>query len=333
MNQIDLTITNNYFNMIIEESHWSFPNQNKSALSIDVHGRTAYLLKDGQGNNHFAIETSYSSFSAISTDGLYVVYNEIDMDARNNIPVIQFKCAHPAFMSLFVRIINETISKSSGNDFENTARSIINIWMRFLNKSRKARMDDNLVIGLIGELLFIQRLITLNVEKSLILDCWTGPDQESKDFTFDSTFIEVKSSSKSSGHVHGINGIDQLNADNRLLYLNSFHFNKTSGSSGLTLNKIVTELNDQHFSPAGLELIFFDKLYDYGFDKRDQDYYENIRIEIIGDKLLKVDDSFPKITMNEFKIDIDSRISNLKYDVDLNSLNALNYTVLKNVLH
>lgn len=319
--------------MIIEESHWSFPNQNKSALSMDVHGRNAYLLKDGQGNNHFAIETSYTSFSAISTEGLYVVYNEIDMDNKKDIPVIQFKCAHPAFMSLFVRIINEIISNSDSNNFENKARSIINIWMRFLNKSRKARMDDNLVIGLIGELLFIHHLITLDIEKSLILDCWTGPDQESKDFTFDSTFIEVKASSKTSGHIHGINGIDQLNSNDRLLYLNSFHFTKTSGSSGLTLNKIVADLNDQHFSPAGLELMFFDKLYDYGFDKRDQDHYENIRIEISGDKFFKVDESFPKITENEFKLDFDSRISNLKYEVDLNSLNTLNHTILKNVLH
>lgn len=319
--------------MIIAESHWSFPNQNKSALSIDVHGRNAYLLKDGQGNNHFAIETSYTSFSAISTEGLYVVYNEIDVDNKKDIPVIQFKCSHPAFMSLFVKIINEIISNSDNNNFENKARSIINIWMRFLNKSRKARMDDNLVIGLIGELLFIHRLITLDIDKSLILDCWSGPDQESKDFTFDSTFIEVKASSKTSGHIHRINGIDQLNSGDRLLYLNSFHFTKTSGAGGLTLNQIVADLNDEHFSPAGLELIFFDKLYDYGFDKRDQDNYENIRIEICGDKFFEVDESFPKITENEFKLDFDSRISNLKYEVDLNSLNTLNHTILKNVLH
>lgn len=319
--------------MKIEESHWNFPHQSKNALIVDIHNRKAYILKDGQGNCHFAIETNYNSFSTIITEGLQVVFNQIDLDNRNGIPVIQFKCAHPAFLTLFVRILNEIISNSDEFDFENKTRSIINIWMRFLNKTRKAQMDDNLVLGLIGELLFIENLLSEGLDDSLILDSWTGPDQESKDFTFDVAYVEVKSSSKVSGHTHMINGIEQLNSFNRELYLNSFHFNKTDGKSSFSLNSVIDRLVQSHFEPIGLDIKFFDKLYDYGYDKRDSDFYEKIRIELVGEKFFFVDDSFPKITVNEFKTKLDSRISKLKYEIDLNSHPSVAFKKLKDVLH
>lgn len=318
--------------MKIEEKHWNFPNQTKNALVLKIHERNAYIFKDGLGNCHFAIETTYSSYSTINTEGLQVVFNELDLDDKMNIQVIQFKCSHPSFLGLFVRIINEIIDNSESSNFETKTRSTINIWMRFLNRSRKPRMDDTLILGLYGELLFIEKLVMTGIEESLILDCWTGPDHESKDFSFENAFVEVKASSRTAGHTHVINGIDQLNAFDRKLYFASFHLSKLEGKQNCSVNTLIDNLNQKYFEPYGLELKFYDKLYDYGYDKRDVDYYDGVLFNLTSEKLLIVDSDFPKITNDIFKSPLDSRVSKIKYEIDVNSLYTLQFNILKDVI-
>ena len=105
---------------------------------------------------------------------------------------------------------------------------------------RRTALSDEEILGLIGELRFLEVLLSLNIdstEKVIILDTWRGHEQSTRDFVFGRASVEVKTT-RSDRSVHHINSIGQVDprrseSDEAVeqLYLLSFGFNPPANTN------------------------------------------------------------------------------------------------------
>ena len=66
------------------------------------------------------------------------------------------------------------------------------LWKKLFDKINFNGLSIEQQKGLIGESLFINHLLDHQKSSSTILNGWTGPDFEDKDFVFGATGIEIK---------------------------------------------------------------------------------------------------------------------------------------------
>ena len=320
--------------MILKTTDWDFEGAQQRAKRLSIHSRQAYIFKEADRRFNLVIETELKNFQPISTLGLKVFIDTFLLEGDNEINVLVFHCSEPAFFDAYIDILNKVISDSEDDNFESRAREVINVWIRFYQKPRKPRLSDQLILGLMGELCAITELLAIGVDKTSILEAWTGPDQESKDFSFQETFIEVKASNKLSGHVHKINGVDQLDSSDKSLYLFSYHFLPTNDNDeSFTLNDLIKKLNIDVFYPEGLEIEFYDKLYAYGYDRREEQGYEDLILRLGNFRCFKVDEEFPKIVRKSFTDHLSHSISNIVYLIDLNALEYIDVEDLRDEIY
>ena len=95
--------------------------------------------------------------------------------------------------SLFIQNILEDIAESvTENEAVTKTLNVISKWKKLFDKINFNGLSIEQQKGLIGELLFINYLLDLQKSSSTILNAWTGPDFEDKDFVFGGTGIEIK---------------------------------------------------------------------------------------------------------------------------------------------
>jgi len=316
--------------MSIDKNQWNYPNAQTKAKAVTINEREGYLFKEGDRTHVLVLKSNYPSFAPIHTHGLEIMLDNFTLEDDEIIKVLVFKCNQNAFIDSFIEIINTIIEESDNSNLEIKTREVVQRWIRFLGKPLKPRMEENLIIGLIGELLTIQDLVENGVDKETILDSWKGPDHESKDFSFHQYYIETKTSRKEAGHVYKINGVNQLDKDDKTLVLFCYHFIKTDNGNPITLPSLIKKLNSRIFVPLGLEVSFFDKLYEYGFDQRETNNYDRFKYLVNEKKYHLVDESFPKITKVTLGENSDLRISNLSYNIDLNSMAGISIESIAN---
>jgi len=314
--------------MRLTTEDWSFEGAQAKAKKILIHNRNAHLFKEGDRKFNFVIETELQTYQSIITEGLRIYLDNLVLDNGEEIRVLVFHCSERAYFEYFVEILNRIITESDNENFEARAREVVQIWIRFYQKPRKPQLTDSLILGLLGELNSIKDLLEQGLDKTLVLEAWTGPDQESKDFSFENSYLETKASKKADGHIHKINGIDQLDSHGKDLFLSSYHFSESSQGDCFTLNSLIEKLNLNEFCPVGLELDFYDKLYAYGYDRRDEISYEKYSYVLNSSKHFKVEDDFPSIVASSFIVPLPFNISGLTYNVDLNPVEEINFNLI-----
>jgi hypothetical protein len=113
----------------------------------------------------------------------------------------------------------------------------INRWKELI--SQKTLLSQEKLLGLIGELWLLKRLIEKLGVKSLT--SWVGPFGEAHDFRLNNNEIEVKST-RGEKREHIINGANQLTASpNKSLYLLSLIFSRSGNAEEYSLLSLVLE--------------------------------------------------------------------------------------------
>ena len=135
---------------------------------------------------------------------------------------------------------------------------------RQLFKPDKGKLTETEIMGLIGELLFLQS--SLFPEKGIdkAIESWTGIEKAHKDFSFDDVWYEIKTINFGKESVR-ISSLEQLDSD-VVGHLAVYILEKMSPSfNGIRLNELVTSIISQLENATQKEL-FMDKLNLYGFD-------------------------------------------------------------------
>ena len=122
-------------------------------------------------------------------------------------------------------------------------------------------------------------------------------------------------------HEHVINGIDQLLVKRgREKHILSLLVLPSASEHAINLPSIVRECAEMFAEdPEGFEL-FFKKLKIRGYDARDYLEYLEFSYEYIRGGYFNVDSSFPKLTTDELAEPLNSRISKIRYTLDMEGL-------------
>lgn len=116
--------------------------------------------------------------------------------------------------SLFIQNILEDIAESvTENEAVTKTLNVISKWKKLFDKINFNGLSIEQQKGLIGELLFINYLSEHQKSSTTILNAWTGPDFEDKDFVFGATGVEIKLTSSKYPKIK-ITNEGQLDAQN-----------------------------------------------------------------------------------------------------------------------
>lgn len=192
----------------------------------------------------------------------------------------------------------------------NATENRLKRWQQFLLKNKSIDFSFQKQMGLFSELTCLKDIIAKNIGFRSAIYSWVGADFDKQDFLLNNIIIEVKSYKTSKTPIVSISSASQLYSDKQPLYLISYGLTPTD--SGTSIDELVSEIENE-IENESFELfeLFHNKLFEYGY-MIDLDI-KKYKFIIDKNMIFHVNSNFPKIT----PLDIDSRISNIKYTIDL----------------
>ena len=167
-------------------------------------------------------------------------------------------------------------------------------------------------MGLIGEILYLKGTLAERIGLYNALKSWSGQELTHKDFSFDDTWVEVKTV-RSGGQTVKISSLEQLDSeyDGELAV---FSLEKMSMAyNGITLNKLVIQTRDM-FTTSDERDQFMSRVALQGYEYHD--LYDEYVYEISGYKRYQVTEVFPRLTTK----DVAPSIKKASYEISLTDL-------------
>jgi hypothetical protein len=194
-------------------------------------------------------------------------------------------------------------------------------WRRLF--ARLKRLSPEEETGLIGELWFLERLISIRGLPAL--ESWTGPLGEPHDFGLSGLDIEVKTT-RTAKRIHNIRGLSQLvPTGGKNLSLISVQLQPAGGGKGFSLPSlarvILIALDPDAPGRERFRNILKDR---FGYTAEDSELYEETFILRTEAKIIPVDSSCPKILRTwidtQVGSDTSARIVDVDYRIDVEGL-------------
>lgn len=205
------------------------------------------------------------------------------------------------FTVVIADIIEELRFLQDSGRYVSTLRQRIETWREFFKNNTRKQLTDSAVIGLFGELVFINQTIEAGLRN--VVDLWNGPIKASQDFQDNRIAVEVKTvSSNALNHVHISSEmqLDNTSYDHLFMIVYRIERNDAHGTKLPDLiDQIARVLADSQKNR------FLAKLLCLGYDS------ENARSQYVKAYDLKeyisyhVGDAFPKVTKRSLPKGVD----------------------------
>lgn len=182
-------------------------------------------------------------------------------------------------------------------------------WRRLLEATKKALSHEEL-LGLLGEFLFLEQLITRLGPKTAI-DAWLGPTGAPQDFQSGGHIYEIKVCPPG-GHTVIISSLDQLHTSGTQTNLVVFSIGSAGPAqpASFSANSLITRIRSLIHDPLALSA-FDGKLLQVGFDETQ---IESDSLFIVDKKkAFDVRDGFPRLT----PLSVPHAIVDARYSLDL----------------
>lgn len=184
-------------------------------------------------------------------------------------------------------------------------------WIKFFSKT-SLPLSENEILGLIGEIYFLQNVMIDKYGQDVALDSYIGTDRAHKDFEVQDTWYEVKSIHNGVRTVK-ISSIEQLDSDQSgRLEILTFDQSTSTYEGNITLNKVIAEFRSS--LDRKWQLKFDEKMRKAGYieDERYDEYnYLFVRIDEYN-----VADGFPKLSKDE----LPNGITKASYEIDISAI-------------
>lgn len=294
-------------------------------ISIDQEKKTkVYIFKTPQNNNVCLIksETKYEELPQIK--GFELSLNEYGRPGEEKDIYVKMECLNSSYNDIFTKIIIDILK-----DFDESERNVLQAikntlhkWKTFLADQNKRILSEDEITGLIGELLFLKEIINEIGNKAV--NYWIA-DKGGNDFVIDKTFAEIKATTKEK-HEHIINGIDQLlEIQGKQKYLLSLIFSRSASTEAINLPMLVQYFYDKLQGDFEISDIFLERLVERGYDFTKPDNYNSYSYHLIRGAYFKIEEGIPRLTTKELKNPLDSRISKVRYTLNLEGLNSYEF--------
>ena len=173
----------------------------------------------------------------------------------------------------------------------------LDAWRQFL-RDRRDGLSQSETVGLIGELLILERLLACN---SQLLGCWQAPIDGLHDFRNGGHALEVKTGLGPSSTI-GISALDQLDGTG-LRHLDLVHVRLTEARDGRTLQHIISAINGI-LGDGASRRTFENALLRRGLMPDDDSARINPRIELRAMDAYSVTEAFPRLIRSNLPVAI-----------------------------
>lgn len=291
-----------------------------------------HLFLDGSGHYHMAIEISKTESHFVedpNVNGLRIQLVEYQFQNGPTSCFIDLTCSISSYLEEFTEVIREIANQVLKHKIapQLAVQTVMRNWLTFWGKPRKDTLSEKEQLGLICELIVLEKLCSINPEKAL--QSWKGPLGEKHDYSFPSWSLEVKGTRRST-RTHTINGIEQLVPPHKKhLGFISFQFSKSNDNSGLSLPTIADSIIRDHLANRpDLTLRFHELMRCAGYSPIHGQFYRQFQFEYIVGFFHIINDSFPKLTSEMLNQALDQHISKIRYDITLEDIPGIDFQKL-----
>jgi hypothetical protein len=283
-----------------------------------AHVAGAALAVDEQARRHvlLPINRLEDGINDTRSRGLVVLSRMLEVEDEPSRPFLDLCCTDPAGRDAFNMIATELLDRlNHGAAATEAVASSLAKWRRFWSTAPLEGLTPEEIRGLFGELWFL--LVWLMPHGHEQVRNWVGPQGARSDFQWQGLSIEAKATNSGRGHIHRINGIDQLDPpDHGHLFMYSLRVREEPASSNSLVNVATAISRELSESPVLLG-VFEDQLAAGGYSPLHADAYREIRFRIVDERLYRVADDFPRLSVTSFAEGLPDGVERIEYEVNL----------------
>lgn len=264
----------------------------------------------------FAVEVNLSEVSGINQRNL-PDFLSFECEIKNNFQkdFLEIRLRNIQSYDLFLVFMKDILEFASLDVKENLASSIIArifAWDGFFVKGRVDSLSREELLGLWGELLFLEEIFKkYHDKKSLSVRAWQNDSGKDKDFRFRNCSVEVKTTTLRSNSRFCITSETQLMAENdQQLYLAGFILSPDVKDTR-RIDEIISSCRS-HLKDVPELYLFNTKILSIGYLDEHAERYSEYRFGIHKMYFFEVDNEFPVI----HKSKLNPAISNVTYELD-----------------
>ncbi len=280
-----------------------------------LHPLDFFIGIDNNGNKELVLITLYepaqmrSSKSIIiekgkRQDGQWAI--QIKLIDENNLEV---------FSRLCMDLVDSTYQYTNKLEGMHAFASRFLKWQKLLEGS-SGGLSNEVITGLVGELVFAEKILLRRYSLDEIISSWLGPDGADRDFVFENEWFEVKA--VSSGKISvGISSLNQLDIE-QIGYLSIMTTDTTSetDTEGFSFSWLIEHFRNLLSQNPKALFQFEEKLLNLGYYNRKEyreKYFKAGKISIYT-----VDNRFPRLTPG----DVNSVIVSARYELLISGLDT-----------
>ncbi len=228
--------------------------------------------------------------------------------------MLSFSLEDDDLKDIFYKFCEDIIESTRLSRQENSFAPAIdrwNTWIQFFSKSTLP-LSENEVLGLVGEIYFLQNMMFDKYGHDTALESYIGTDRAHKDFEVQDTWYEVKSIHNGVRAVK-ISSIEQLDSSTvGNLEILTFDQSTPSYEGNITLNKLISGLRSN--LDRKWQLLFDQKMRKAGYVEDER--YDDYNYIFVNRDEYAVSGAFPKLT----KESLPHGVTKASYEIDISAI-------------
>jgi putative PD-(D/E)XK family protein DUF4420 len=282
-----------------------------------------FLAVDHEATPHLLLALSEdATFSDDRSRGIQAAAHRLRVEQRPEGPFLDVRCTDASGLPMFRMVTSEIIEATGhGVPAVQAVENTLARWRRFWGDVPQVGLTPDQVRGLFGELWFLYLwLLPLDIKH---VEHWAGPNGGRHDFQWPGRAVECKATNSLRGHIHRINGIDQLvPPDKGTLHVFSLRV-KDEESATNSLVTIIGRIREAIGTDAALADRFELTLAHAGYSPVHDDRYRPMTFFVLDERLYRVGSGFPRLTPKSFAGGLPAGVERIEYEINLGSAEAL----------
>ena len=225
---------------------------------------------------------------------------------------IRIECLESGLEIPFALLVSQVVSHlASGATPSKACMDAVLDFRRLLSKNGGLLPSEDEILGLVGELLLLKRLVSASPH---LWQGWNGPLGSARDYSWGTVDIEAKASRMAGESRLTVNGLEQLEPEEGrdLLIHHSVLTNNPVGT--IDVPGLVDEIRGQISDLDGFDT----RLVSAGFLSQQRDLWLEHRFTLHGSHIYRVSEDFPRIRKSDFPDgSLPAGVAKLRYDIML----------------
>lgn len=282
-------------------------------LSVSGLSETDFLLCITQDGNPGILLRNPGGRSPLPKPGcgrLLVKREQLLREGSQPDDYIRIECLESGLETPFALLVSQVVSHLAlGATPSKACMDAVLEFRRLLSRNGGLLPSEDEILGLVGELLLLRRLVSASPN---LWQGWNGPLGSARDYSWGVVDIEAKASRMAGESRLTVNGLDQLEPeeDRELLIYHSILTDNPVGT--IDVPGLVNEIRGQISDPEGFDT----RLASAKYLSEQRDLWLEHRFTLHGSHIYRVSEDFPRIRKSDFPDGtLPAGVSKLRYDV------------------